>query len=145
MNRDLSNRRRPGGSPKLEATKRKIQGWNAFVDKLVGGLPPVQALIWAVLYRHAVDGVVTRANDLLVKDVSVSESTVKRAIKGLRKARLLQVVRQGGLHVGPSTYRLMIRDTRASKQGPTEATKPEVETVIAETAERGVGAVAVES
>lgn len=145
MGRDLSNRRRRAGSPKLEATKRKIKGWNAFVDELVGGIPPVQALIWAVLYRHAVDGVVTRANTTLVEDVSVSESTVKRAIKGLKRAGLLRVVRQGGMHVGATTFRLMTQDLRARRQGPIDVAKPEVEPVIPEAADAVVGAAATES
>ncbi len=118
MARSSSSRGTPGVRSKLEATKRKIQGWNAFVDLLVGGLPPVQSLIWAVLYRHATDGVVTRSNALLAKDVNASDKTIRRAITALRKAELLHVVQQGGMHVGASTYRLAVRDMKVSQPEP---------------------------
>jgi DNA-binding transcriptional regulator YhcF (GntR family) len=118
MSRGTSRRSGPRDRPKLEATKRKMRGWNAFVDWLVPGLPAVQSLVWAVLYRHATDGVVTRSNALLAKDVNVSDKTVRRAITGLRKAGLLQVVRQGGMHVGASTYRLRVRNMKVSQPEP---------------------------
>lgn len=108
----------PGVRPKLDASKRKILGWNDFADLLVGGIPAVQALIWAVLYRHATDGVVTRSNALLAKDVNVSDKTIRRAITALRKAELLHVVQQGGMHVGASTYRLAVRDMKVSQPEP---------------------------
>lgn len=97
---------------KLEATKRKVIGWNSFVDLVVGGIKPIPALVWAVLYRHATAGIVTRSNSLLAKDVGVSRETIKRAIGALRQAKLLYVVRQGGMHVGPTTYRLGVRDLK---------------------------------
>jgi hypothetical protein len=112
MARDLSEQQRNGKPGKLEATRRKIQGWNCFVDLVVGGLLPVPALVWAVLYRHATDGVVTRSNTLLARDLDVSDKTIRRAITMLRLKGLLKVVRQGGLHVGPSTYRLAVRNLR---------------------------------
>ncbi len=115
MARSSSSRGGPGVRHKLEATKRKIRGWNAFVDLLVPGLPPVQALVWAVLYRHATDGVVTRSNALLANDLRVSDKTIRRAITALRKAGLLHVVQQGGMHVGASTYRLAVRNMKGSQ------------------------------
>ncbi len=112
MARTSSEHRRTGKPAKLEATKRKIQGWNCFVDLVVGGLQPVPALVWAVLYRHATDGVVIRSNALLARDLDVSDKTIRRAIAKLRQEGLLKVVRQGGMHVGPSTYRLAVRNLR---------------------------------
>ncbi len=113
-----SDSRRPAQSPRLDATKRKIAGWNAFADQLVGGIPPVQAVIWAVLYRHAVAGVVTRSNALLARDVGVSDKTIRRAVTALRRAGLLHVVQQGGMHVGASTYRLAVRNMKGDQSKP---------------------------
>lgn len=117
MTRNPSEGRYANGLTKLEATKRKVVGWNKFVDKVVGSIKPIQALVWTVLYRHATAGIVTRSNSLLAKDVGVSRETIKRAIGALRKEKLLQVVRQGGMHVGPTTYRLAVRDLRRSAAG----------------------------
>jgi hypothetical protein len=117
MTRDSSDGSRSGDHHRIEATKRKIFGWNDWVDKVVGGLKPIPALVWAVLYRHATAGIVTRSNSLLAKDVGVSRETIKRAIATLRKEKLLQVVRQGGMRVGPTTYRLAVRDLRRSAAG----------------------------
>lgn len=112
--------RRP---PKLEATKRKIHGWNRFVDSLVGRLKPIPALVWATLYRHATDGLVTRSNALLARDVGVSDKTIRRAIGTLRSHQLLQVVRQGGMHIGPSTYRLFVKDLEPIARGRAPRTR----------------------
>ena len=112
MAHSLSEQQRTTKPAKLEATKRKILGWNRFVDFLVGGLAPKTALVWAVLYRHATEGVVTRSNALLAQDINASDSTIRRAIAKLRQERLLKVVRQGGMHIGPSTYRLAVRNLR---------------------------------
>ncbi len=116
MARNSSDRGQQDGSRRLEATKRKITGWNKWADLLVGGLPPVPALVWAVLYRHAQEGVVTRANSTLGRDLGVSKETIKRAIKLLRNKKLLQVVRQGGMQVGATTYRLAVRDLKKSAE-----------------------------
>jgi hypothetical protein len=114
MARSSSEGGRDDRPRKLEATKRKVLGWNKFVDLVVGGIGPIPALVWVVLYRHATAGIVTRSNSLLAKDVGVSRETIKRAITTLRKEKLLRVVRQGGMHVGPTTYRLGVRDLRGS-------------------------------
>ncbi len=135
MARNSSDRGQQDGNRRLEATKRKITGWNLFVDLLVGGLPPVPALVWAVLYRHAQEGVVTRANSTLGRDLSVSKETIKRAINLLREKKLLQVVRQGGMHVGATTYQMAVRDLKKSAEtlpveqarAPDEASGSEVE------------------
>ena len=126
MARSSSEDHRPAERLRLDATKRKVFGWNSFVDLLVGGIPAVEALVWAVLYRHATDGVVTRSNALLARDVGVSDKTVRRAITALRRAKLLHVVQQGGMHVGASTYRLAVRNMKGSQleradEGPAEA------------------------
>jgi hypothetical protein len=126
MAHSLSEQQRTTKPAKLEATKRKILGWNRFVDFLVGGLAPKTALVWAVLYRHATEGVVTRSNALLAQDINASDSTIRRAIAKLRQERLLKVVRQGGMHVGPSTYRLAVRNLRVNPAAqPDTPTSPD--------------------
>jgi len=114
MGRDSSEGGHADRRWKLDATRRKVLGWNDFVDLVVGGIKPIPALVWAVLYRHATAGIVTRSNSLLAKDVGVSRETIKRAIGALRQAKLLYVVRQGGMHVGPTTYRLAVRDLKGA-------------------------------
>jgi hypothetical protein len=140
MSRGTSRRSAPRDRPKLEATRRKICGWNSFVDLLVPGLPAVQALVWAVLYRHATDGFVTRSNALLAKGLGVSDKTIRRAITALRKAGLLHVVQQGGMHVGASTYRLAVRNMKGSQPEPANDEPAEGEATVAAAAgiERGV-------
>jgi len=122
MAHSLSEQQRTTTPAKLEATKRKVLGWNSFVDLLVGGLAPKTALVWAVLYRHATEGFVTRSNALLAQDINASDSTIRRAIAKLRQEGLLKVVRQGGMHVGPSTYRLAVRNLRANPTVRPDAT-----------------------
>lgn len=124
-----SKRQRVKLPPKLEATARKVWGWNDFVDQIVGGVPHVQALVWAVLYRHARDGVVTLKRSAIAATIRMSDSTVGRATTALKKAGLLEVIRQGGLHVGASTYQLWVEDMRSAKQEASEAPTAEPEPV----------------
>jgi hypothetical protein len=140
MTRNPSEGRYANGLTKLEATKRKVVGWNKFVDKVLGSIKPIQALVWTVLYRHATAGIVTRSNSLLAKDVGVSRETIKRAIGALRQAKLLYVVRQGGMHVGPTTYRLVVRDLRRSAAGGSAADEAEASGLEAAGAEPGATA-----
>lgn len=126
MTRNPSDGSGSGDHHRIEATRRKILGWNNWVDMVVGGLKPIPALVWAVLYRHAREGVVTRANSTLARDLGVSKETIKRAIQTLRNERLLRVVRQGGMHVGATTYQLRVRPLKKSTEVPS-AKQPTVQ------------------
>jgi DNA-binding transcriptional MocR family regulator len=126
MTRNPSDGSGSGDHHRIEATRRKILGWNNWVDMVVGGLKPIPALVWAVLYRHAREGVVTRANSTLARDLGVSKETIKRAIQTLRNERLLRVVRQGGMHVGATTYQLLVRPLKKSAEAPS-AKQPTVQ------------------
>ena len=118
MARYSSDRGQQDGNRRLEATKRKVTGWNLFVDRAAGGLTPLQSMVWVILYRHAEEGVVTLANSVLARILRVSDKTVRRAIAKLRQEKLLLVVRQGGMHVGATTYRLAVRDLNKATRAP---------------------------
>lgn len=95
-----------------EKTKRKrnvserFQLLNTFVDFSMRHLNWSEIRVWMVLYRDSREGVARTSQEDIARRAGVSRVTVTRAIKRLKKCGLLQVVRQGGLGRGMSSYRL---------------------------------------
>lgn len=106
---------------------KKIEALNRFVDGTGPKLSHVDFRVWMTMFRHARDGLVTRAHGQMASDIGVSERTVRRAIERLHERKLVRLVSRGGLHVGASTYRLGVRDLRAPKGVPeaVDAAAPE--------------------
>ena len=63
---------------------------------------------WLVLFRHAkADGIATASAADLARRAGCSESAMRRALKRLRKAGLVERIKRGTLAGGPSVWRLL--------------------------------------
>jgi DNA-binding MarR family transcriptional regulator len=65
------------------------------VDKSLAQLTPSAAVVWVVLFRHSTGGVACVAQSEIARIIGMSEDTVGRAIKELRRKGLLVPLRQG--------------------------------------------------
>lgn len=83
---------------------------NAFVDATMSTLPRAAALVWVALWRDERRGLARAAVSDLARRVGCNERTARRALATLKKRRLVEVVRRGRLHGGPSIYRLRVTD-----------------------------------
>lgn len=80
---------------------------NAFVDQSLREVNNTAAVIWFILFRDAnKKGTVRTAQSDLARRAGVSLRTVHSAIKGLRSAGLVEVLRMGRLNTGPTLYRI---------------------------------------
>lgn len=80
---------------------------NGFVDCKMGALPRAAALVWLALFRDTKpDGLARTGTTDLARRVGCDPSSVKRAVRLLVDGGHLEVVRRGGLGIGPSTYRV---------------------------------------
>ncbi len=98
-------KRKPGRGG---AVRRRFALLNAFID---GGLPRrtrAELAAWLLLYRHAKpDGIVTASVADLARRTGCDESTIRRALKRLREAGLVERIKRGTLAGGPSVWRLL--------------------------------------
>lgn len=103
---DAEPKRKPGRGG--GAVRRRFALLNAFID---GGLPRrtrAELAAWLLLYRHAKpDGIVTASVADLARRTGCDESTMRRALKRLREAGLVERVKRGTLAGGPSVWRLL--------------------------------------
>jgi DNA-binding MarR family transcriptional regulator len=80
---------------------------NAFVDFTAGTLTRAEVLVWLILYRDTKrDGTARTSQADLARRAGVNLATVKRAVVGLRRRRLVTRVAKGNLRRGPSVYRV---------------------------------------
>lgn len=85
----------------------RFQVLNAFIDEGMRALKPADAVVWMVLYRDTkADGTARTAADDITRRTGLSRSTVLRSLKALERARMVRVIRRGGLNRGPSSYRI---------------------------------------
>lgn len=103
---DAELKRKPGGGG--GAVRRRFALLNAFID---GGLPRrtrAELAAWLLLYRHAKpDGIVTASVADLAQRAGRDESAMRRALKRLREAGLVERIKRGTLAGGPSVWRLL--------------------------------------
>ena len=103
---------RPSKAPQTKGKpSRKTAGrfaeLNTFVDFSLAGLGRSEIAVWLVLFRDTKrDGIARTGQEDIARRASISERTVRRAIRRLEKRGLLVVVRRGGLSSGPSAYRV---------------------------------------
>lgn len=91
------------------AVRRRFALLNGFVDLELAKLGPVDVAVWLVLYRHGQrDGATTAAVSDLSRRTGYCEAAVRRAIRRLRRCRLIDRVKRGTLAGGPSVYRLLL-------------------------------------
>lgn len=79
---------------------------NLFVD--AGGVDqrPNDWRVWMVLFRDARGNTVKVSQKYIAERLSVDRKTVGRAIRRLRDAGLVKLVRQGGFRRGSSIYQI---------------------------------------
>jgi predicted transcriptional regulator len=80
---------------------------NAFADFALGGLSRAGIAVWVLLWRDTKpDGLARTSQADLARRAGCDLSTVKRAVRKLVGAGLLERVRRGRLGGGPTTYRV---------------------------------------
>src|SRR5690242_3669922 len=96
----------PKGKTKGQTVGR-FQMLNAFVDNTLAELSRAEIAVWLILYRDTKpNGTVRTAMTDLVRRAGCSRRAVVSAAKTLEKLGLLKVLFRGGLHRGPSRYRV---------------------------------------
>ena len=95
-------------SRKGNAVRRRFALFNAFVDLAAGHCTRAELLCWLVLYRHAgPDGTARASIGDIARRGRCDPATIRRAVKRLLAAGLLERLKRGSLAGGPSTYRLL--------------------------------------
>jgi len=80
---------------------------NAFVDGGMADLTRAELAVWLILYRDTKpDGTARASLDDIARRAGIDRQTASRAVGGLERRTMLQVLRRGGLNRGPSTYRI---------------------------------------
>jgi hypothetical protein len=80
---------------------------NAFIDVTMAELRPAERSVWFILFRDTKpNGIARTGQSDLAARAGVSERAVRAAIQSLERRGLLEVVRRGRLHHGPSSYRV---------------------------------------
>lgn len=90
------------------AVRRRFALLNAFIDGELPRRTRAELAAWLLLYRHAKpDGVVTASVADLARRAGRDESAMRRALKRLREAGLVDRIKRGTLAGGPSVWRLL--------------------------------------
>jgi hypothetical protein len=97
---------RPATKPKGH-TGTRFKVINAFADFALADLSRAEIAVWLLLWRDTkADGLSRTSQADLARRAGVDISTIKRALRGLRRRALLSVVHAGGLRRGASVYRV---------------------------------------
>jgi hypothetical protein len=103
---------RKGGKTHARRSQRHVGRFgvlNGFVDGVMGTLPRAAALTWLCLWRDTKpDGIARTAVTDMARRVGGDRRTVLRALRLLRRRRLVKVVRRGGLGRGLSAYQVKV-------------------------------------
>ena len=103
------------GKPKRSAGKsggavrRRFGLLNVFLDRAMPALRRSELAAWLLLYRHAKpDGTVSAGIADLARRAGCCESAMRRALKRLQSAGLVDRIKRGTLAGGPSVWRLLM-------------------------------------
>lgn len=103
---------RSKGRHKAKRAAGRFAALNAFLDVTLRELPRAQIAVWLLLFRDTkADGLARTGQADLARRAGCNAGTVKRALAGLARRRLLTVVHRGRLGAGPSVYRLRSTST----------------------------------
>jgi DNA-binding MarR family transcriptional regulator len=80
--------------------------FNAFVDCSMAGLSRAELAVWLVLFRDCRDGTASTSQSSIAQRAGCNVRTVRRALARLESAGLIKTLFRGGLHRGPSRYRV---------------------------------------
>lgn len=93
-------------------TSLRFHHMNTFVDSWMRKLRPSEHTVWFILWRDTnPNGLATCSQRYIATRAGLSEKTVYRAIRTLRKKGLLIVVKQGAIGRGASTYKVQCNPT----------------------------------
>ena len=96
--------------PKGKAGKRsageRFRALNTFVDFTLAELSRAEIAVWLILYRDTRDGTARTGMADLARRAGCSRRAVVSAVQKLEKVELLRIVHRGGIHRGPSRYRV---------------------------------------
>jgi hypothetical protein len=102
-----------GSNPpaRRKTTKRasglRFEILNAFTDRGMADLSRGELAAWLILYRDTKRGGTARTSLYdLARRGGMNRQTASRAVGKLARRKMLQVLKRGGLHQGPSTYRV---------------------------------------
>jgi len=99
-------KRKPGR--RGNAVRRRFRLLNAFLDRALPHLTRAAITAWLLLYRHAKpDGTVSASVADLARRAGCCESAMRRALKRLPLAELVERLKRGTLAGGPSVWRLL--------------------------------------
>jgi hypothetical protein len=100
----------PPVGPNQAARKRtrdRFAEINGFIDFTLADLTRAAVAVWLILWRDTKpDGLARTGQADLGRRAGMSERSVRAAIDELIGAKVLKVVRRGGVRVGASTYRV---------------------------------------
>ena len=102
--RPATGRRRPEG-----ANGRHGDRWaayNAFVDTTLGGLGEAELRVWLILFRDVRDGVARTGMTDIARRAGLTRRGVVKAVAGLKRRRLVEVVARGSVNGSPNVYRV---------------------------------------
>ena len=91
------------------ATGRHSDRWaayNAFVDATLGGLGEAELRVWLILFRDVRDGVARTGMTDIARRAGLSRRGVVKAVAGLKRRRLVEVVARGSVNGSPNMYRV---------------------------------------
>lgn len=82
---------------------------NAFTDDIAGTLTPAAVLTWLILFRDTKrTGTAKTGQTDLARRAGVSDRAIRAALTELEDRGLVEVVHRGGIHRGPSVYRVKL-------------------------------------
>ena len=95
------------GKPARRKTGDRFAVLNTFADFTLSTLTRAEIAVWLLLWRDTKrDGTARTSQADLARRAGVNLKTVKRAVAGLRRRRLVTVVSRGNLRRGPSVCRV---------------------------------------
>jgi DNA-binding MarR family transcriptional regulator len=98
-------------SARRKTTKRqsrlRFETLNAFADVGMADLSRGELAVWLILFRDTKrDGTARTSLDDMARRAGMDRQTASRAVGRLARRKMLQVIRPGGLNLGPSVYRV---------------------------------------
>jgi len=82
---------------------------NGFIDDIAGTLTPAAVLTWLILFRDTKrTGTARTGQEDLARRAGVSDRAIRAALTELEDRGLVEVIRRGGIHRGPSVYRVKL-------------------------------------
>jgi hypothetical protein len=99
--------RPPDRAKGTRASVGRFQCVNAFIDATMGGLTPAERSAWLILWRDTKpNGLAATSQTSMARRAGVSDRSIRTALRGLERRRLLTVVHRGSLRSGVSIYRV---------------------------------------